>query len=795
MNLIPTKLPTVGALLLGLTASLQAQTAPAPSPATTPPPSDEVITLSEFTVSETSNRGYVASETMTGSRVATPIIDLPYQVNVLTTEFFEDFAMYELGDNITQIGSFTGLDIGGGFTLRGFGSTSQLRDGFYRLGRYGGSNIDRMEIIKGSNAAIYGRTSPGGMVNMISKQPKDREYYSLRLNYGDYRTRRATLETTGPFIPSVFGKTSYIFVASFLERGFDQPFALNRNEEYYLAVKHKFNDGSTFFISGEHFHQQRKSPPSSAPVIIDQRGTAATTDDIAIGYAKPLAGLNPSGMNSELNRGNRSVTAVYDKRFSPMWSTRIGANYYEARRWDYNAGGWPNPININTVAGTITADRGATPTKGLIFEDGGGIQADLLAQYKLFNDRVSNRTLFTIDINDYYRWDPTWNYGAASLPELVAWNTARRVTFDSNFRPTAPIQYFPNWFRWGQETRNRLTKRRATSYGGLLRHQASFFNDRLLTFAGARFDRVRFRHRDWTAAVSQFSSIPGYVQGQMIDRTVNELKPNAGFNYKITPQLRFFVNYSESYFVNQTENANVIASPSYKSEVADGWDYGFKGAFFQDKLHFTVSGFYANRHNVRVTDVDFDAAGNPFTVTRADGDQLVRGYEADLSYIVTPDLSVTASYGNVYSIYTDFGSESPLAVGRRVNGVTPENGSVLVKWAPAAGALKGFSTNIGVSHISATPSEGPNQGDVYANIGGQRVLTSSTRRWALRTPAFTTVDFGIRYRFKSGSNVDHEIGMNINNLLDEDYLKTNRQLGDRRGFYFQYKIGFAGDNR
>ena len=160
------------------------------------------------------NRGYAPAETMTGSRVATKIIDLPYTVNVMTSEFLEDFGIFELADNIVQIGSFTGLDIGGSFFLRGFQSTYQLRDGFFRLGRYGSSNIDRMEIIKGSNAAIYGRTSPGGMVNMISKAPKNRQSEKFTYNVGDYGTQRVTLETTGPVPIAAAGKTSYIVTLS-----------------------------------------------------------------------------------------------------------------------------------------------------------------------------------------------------------------------------------------------------------------------------------------------------------------------------------------------------------------------------------------------------------------------------------------------------------------------------------------------------------------------------------------------------------------------------------------------------
>src|SRR5687768_403350 len=204
--MIPTSLtPTalVGVIAAMTFSSIPAQTAPTRPPARA---QEEVLTLSEFAVRADPERGYVASETLTGSRVRTPIIDLPYTVNVLTSEFFEDFALFELADNLVHIGSFTSLDIGGGFTLRGFGATSQLRDGFYRLGRYGSSNVDRTEIIKGSNAAIYGRTSPGGMINMISKMPKDREYHRLMLTFGDYDTQRGVLELSGPLLSGPQGR-------------------------------------------------------------------------------------------------------------------------------------------------------------------------------------------------------------------------------------------------------------------------------------------------------------------------------------------------------------------------------------------------------------------------------------------------------------------------------------------------------------------------------------------------------------------------------------------------------------
>src|SRR4051794_24597536 len=102
------KSPRLAALLLSLVVTARSQTTPA-APASTG--SEDTIRLSEFNVTDKGNRGYVASETMTGTRVATQIKDLPYTVNVLTSEFFEDFAMFQLDDSLTQIGGLTGLDI------------------------------------------------------------------------------------------------------------------------------------------------------------------------------------------------------------------------------------------------------------------------------------------------------------------------------------------------------------------------------------------------------------------------------------------------------------------------------------------------------------------------------------------------------------------------------------------------------------------------------------------------------------------------------------------------------------
>ena len=780
----------LAALSAGMTIRLAAQAA------ATPRAGEEVVRLTEFNVTASEDRGYAPAETMTGTRVATKIIDLPYTVNVLTSEFFEDFAIFELADNIVQIGSFTGLDIGGNFNLRGFSSSFQLRDGFFRLGRYGSSNIDRMEIIKGSNAAIYGRSSPGGMVNMISKAPKSREGHKLTFNYGSYGTERVTLEATGPLASTKLGKTSYLVTASHYQRDFGQEYARNRNYEYYGALKHTFPDDSNLLIAAEYLLQMRHAPLNGAPLVTDQKGTASNLDDEAVGYAWNLTKINPFGPNSELNRGYSGLTANYDKRIDDVWSIRTSANYYLVRRWDYNQNtGWGG-VTINPASATtpVQSARGATPQKGLIFEDGGGVQGDVLAKYWTGNRQIEHRTLATIDINDYYRWDPTRQFANASNPDIVAWNAVRTVRLDpATLSPIAPVAYFPKWFQWGQEVATRIRKQRVTVLGGLLRHQAALFNGRLLAYAGARYDTVRFRHREFIPVPANFAV------GQLIDKRLSALKPNFGVNYKLNNSLRFFVNYSESYFVPQSEATATVNSPDYKSEIANGWDYGFKGALLNERLTFTLSGFYAIRENVQVTDLQETppGSGNYLEVSRREGNQLVRGYEFEFNWRLTEDFSAGGSWGHVYSVYTDYGAAFPLAVGRRVQGIAPVNGGAYLKWAPTARSLRGFSANIGVSHVGPTPSEAPNAGDVYTTTRtGERVLARTSYQWRLKTPGYTLWNLGVRYRFQPAQSAyDHSVALNVNNALDQEYRRANRLMGEERSVFLTYTVGRTSRNR
>src|SRR3954463_15132952 len=75
---------------------------------------DGTVELSPFTVTAEQKDGYIASESVTGTRMRTPIKDLTFGVNVITSDFLEDFAFFEIGENFAYTSSLSSLDNGGG---------------------------------------------------------------------------------------------------------------------------------------------------------------------------------------------------------------------------------------------------------------------------------------------------------------------------------------------------------------------------------------------------------------------------------------------------------------------------------------------------------------------------------------------------------------------------------------------------------------------------------------------------------------------------------------------------------
>ena len=121
--------------------------------------------------------GYLASNSVTATKTDTPLIDIPQTINVVTREQLDDQAHHSLADILRYI---PGTTVGQGegnrdqITLRGQNTTADffldgVRDDVqYYRGLY---NIERVEILKGPYAMIFGRGGGGGIINRVQKSP------------------------------------------------------------------------------------------------------------------------------------------------------------------------------------------------------------------------------------------------------------------------------------------------------------------------------------------------------------------------------------------------------------------------------------------------------------------------------------------------------------------------------------------------------------------------------------------------------------------------------------------------
>ncbi len=249
-------------LALAAVAQLRKPTPDAPSQK---PRSDEAIQLSPFTVSGGSTNGYIASETTTGTRVATKIADLPFVVNVITSEFLNDFNFFDIGENLAYTSSLSGADEEGNYFLRGFPATFYLWNGFYRLGVIDRFDIDRIEIIKGPNASIYGQTSPAGILNIVTKTPTSNPHEDIRFTYGSYDLGRVEGHVNTPL--GSIGKIRVFNLASF--GGYDRTYdtasrIICTAGDLEDALKLQFNDHSDLTTTVEWTKRLYNSGTASA---------------------------------------------------------------------------------------------------------------------------------------------------------------------------------------------------------------------------------------------------------------------------------------------------------------------------------------------------------------------------------------------------------------------------------------------------------------------------------------------------------------------------------------------------
>ncbi|MBS4052669.1 MAG: TonB-dependent receptor, partial [Methylomonas sp.] len=150
---------------------------------------------------------YAVTNATTATKTDTPLMETPVSIQVIPKGVLADKQSMTLPEAVN--GHVSGVlgRTGGGFLydnfiirgLAGSGFGDAYRNGlFNRQDIYDIANIERIEILKGPAAVLYGRIEPGGLVNYVTKKPLDTPYYSLQQQFGSYDQYRTLVDATGP---------------------------------------------------------------------------------------------------------------------------------------------------------------------------------------------------------------------------------------------------------------------------------------------------------------------------------------------------------------------------------------------------------------------------------------------------------------------------------------------------------------------------------------------------------------------------------------------------------------------
>lgn len=212
--------PAHGRLLAGIAASLllfsgsafaqQTETKPAAEPATAAK-KEEIVVLSPFRVSAEKDDGFVAANSLTGGRLATPLRDTPLAYSVLTRDFLDALTINDQEEALTwAVGSYRPLvslspfrynDQEGGSSIISRGvQVSGAQRNFFLLGLNADTySTERIDFARGPNALLIGTGGLGGVVSGMTKQAStDRAFVRIGTQFGSWDKYRATLDYNRP---------------------------------------------------------------------------------------------------------------------------------------------------------------------------------------------------------------------------------------------------------------------------------------------------------------------------------------------------------------------------------------------------------------------------------------------------------------------------------------------------------------------------------------------------------------------------------------------------------------------
>ncbi len=555
--------------------------------------------LDEIEVTATRDR-YRRSTAATATRTNALIRDLPLSVQVVPEQVIEDQGAIELQEVLRNVSGVSRDNSSGDttdtFLIRGFPSGSILRDGF-RDGVFAErsavretANLEQVEVLKGPASLLQGQLDPGGLINLVTKQPLSQPFYSIELQAGSFDRLRSQIDMSGPL--NLEATLRYRLNAVFEDsKGFRD---FTDIERQFIApiVVWEISDRITLTVDAEYLHDRRPF----------DRGLIAIGTQVAdIPFSRRLGEPFDESRISEYRVGYQ-----LEYNLSQEWSLRHSFRFSSTDRFRFNTQG--SDLNESTGVlnrGYFFSEPELTETFILRNEASGEFQTGTLEHSLLFGIEVARQAR---PIKTRLGSAPSIN-----IFDPVYSTTGRPILNEENSIPTS----------------DRITQ--AENIGIYFQDLVSL-SEHVKLLMGGRFDSVLNQDHNGLA-------------GETIQETFTEFSPQMGLVYQPNDFLSVYASYSES-FVSSPFNITVDES-LVDPELGEQYEVGVKADFLNGRLSATLTAYEITKQNVATDDPD-----NPGFVI-AVGEQQSQGVELDLSGEVSPGWDVIASYSYIDARITE----------------------------------------------------------------------------------------------------------------------------------------------
>lgn len=709
--------------------------------------------------------GYRALTATSSTKTATPIEQIPQSIQVMPRNLLEEqktLTMNEALQNASNVYGQNSRSLGddtfniGVHKIRGL-AAEQWLDGMNVPGNQGDlnafANIERIEVLKGPNAILYGGgvgAPIGGAINIVSKLPTDKSSAEAGLTVGSHRFFQSYLDLNQPLNANktiLFRLTSEYTSSNNYVNVLDQDrYSINPT----VTLTNKTDTTLTIQGRASRVNQQTYQ---GLPAFGTVTGNFNVDPRLFIGPTDIPRGFSDT----------KGITVSFDHKFDSIFSAHVKG------RWSRSES--DQKTQLITSFDSTGAAPAFAPSTWLLAnselyqeQEERSVAANMRARFRLGESkntllfggdysRVRNSGFLTADylgnaaclfFADCAAPSPTTPVDlrnpAFTIPyrdPSLAGQTVDFTSFSSLFSQfvlgTGPIGQFASFSNFSDVYTTR------GAYGQL---QSTLW-DRVHLLGGLRLANVSIEH---------FESALTPPRTTATDAT--KALPRAGIVVDLVAGLSVYASYSEG--MKAVSSLNLIESPKPEETVQREAGFKFK---FNEQVTGTVSRFEIQRNNIPVvTGLSVTSLSN----------QISQGYEADLLWQPNRHWSVLANYGHADVTFAS--ARGAIPAGAKVPGVPEHSGRLWLIHKFAQPALDGWSVGAGAYFAS---SQFVDSANLY------------------KTPGYHTIDARIAYDTPMFS-----AALNVKNLTGEQYYVPYSFLGgqvapgDDRAYYGTLVVRF-----